>query len=196
MNSMIQRLSAGCLLASLSAAAMAGSGYKYLDVDEISQEHSQWCWAASSVDVLRWYGQAPTQCGIVNWAYGRNDACASAPFNWNSYANSPNALYGSYGSVQDILSSNGVGNRAYNSALSWAAIVSDVNANRPFVMRFGWYRGGGHIMVGYGYSDQGGTPMVGYMNPWPGEGFTWSNYNWTVSAAYDHSWTHTLRMTR
>lgn len=190
------RIAAGLLLAALSTAALAGSGYKYLNVDALSQEHSQWCWAASSVDVLRWYGQTPSQCGIVNWAYGRNDACYSAPFNWNSGANQPNALHGSYGSVQDVLASNGVANRSYASASSWNAIVSDVDANRPFVIRFGWYGGGGHIMTGYGYNDRGGTQMVGYMNPWPGEGYTWSTYRWMVYAAYDHSWTHTLRMQR
>jgi len=191
---MIHRLAAASLLAGLSFAAMAGSGYKYLDIEQVTQEHSQWCWAASSVDVLRWYGKNPTQCGIVNWAFGRNDACTSASFNWNSYANQPNSLYGTYGSVQDILASNGVRNQAYASASSWSAVVSDVNANRPFVIRFGWYGGGGHIMVGYGYHDLNGTQMIGYMNPWPGEGYTWSSYSWTVYSAYDHSWTHTLRM--
>lgn len=196
MKNPMRRLVAGVVLAGVSTIAVAGSGYRYLGVNEIAQEHSQWCWAASSVNVLGWYGNNQSQCNIVNWAYGRKDACTPAPFYWNSYANSPNALYGGYGSVQDILSSNGVSNLAYNYASSWNSIVSDVNANRPFVIRFGWYGGGGHIMVGYGYYDLGGTPMVGYMNPWPGEGYTWSNYSWTVYAAYDHSWTHTLRMRR
>lgn len=192
----MHRLATALALAGLSAAAVAGSGYRYLDVDQVTQEHSEWCWAASSVDVMRWYGMNPSQCGIVNWAYGRNDACGSSVFDWSSGANSPNALYGSSGSVQDVLGSSGVGNNGYAYALSWSALVSDVNANRPFVMRFGWYGGGGHVLVGYGYNDTSGTQYVGYMNPWPGEGYTWSTYRWTVYAAYDHSWTHSLRMTR
>src|SRR5699024_2109725 len=171
-------------------------GYKYLGIDQVTQEHSNWCWAASSVDILRWYGMNPSQCGVVNWALGRNDACGNNVFNWSSPVNSPNAMYGQSGSIQDILGAWGVGNQGYASHLSWNAIVSDVNADRPFVIRFGWYGGGGHFLVGYGYYDLEGTAMVGYMNPWPGEGYTWSNYSWTVNAAYDHSWTHTLRMTR
>lgn len=180
-------------LAVLSSAAVAASGYNYLGVEQVTQEHSNWCWAASSVDVLKWYGANPSQCGVTNWAFGRNDACSSAAFYWNSGANSPNALYGQNGSVQAILWNSGVDATAYNSALSWNTIVNDVDAGRPFVMRFGWYGGGGHILVGYGYDDEQGTKYVGYMNPWPGEGYTWSTYAWTVSAAYDHSWTHSLR---
>lgn len=192
MNTM-HRLAAAIGLAALSSAAVAASGYQYIGVNNVTQQHSNWCWAASAVDVLNWYGSNPSQCSVVNWALGRSDACGSSVFYWNSYANSTNALYGQAGSVQAILTSSNVGNSAYSSALGWSTIVSDVNAGRPFVMRFGWYGGGGHIMVGYGYNDTSGTKYVGYMNPWPGEGYTWSTYSWTVSAAYDHAWTHSLR---
>lgn len=189
----MHRLATAIGLAVLSSAAVAGAGYNYLDVSQVSQEHSNWCWAASSVDILKWYDLNPSQCSVVNWAFDRSDACSSSVFNWNSGANSPNALYGQNGSVQAILSHSGVHSTASASALSWNTVVNEVNAGHPFVMRFGWYGGGGHILVGYGYYDQQGTAMVGYMNPWPGEGFTWSNYTWTVSAAYDHTWTHSLR---
>lgn len=189
----MHRLAAMIGLAALSSVAVAGSGYNYLNVNQVTQEHSNWCWAASSVDVLEWYGQNPSQCSVVNWAFGRADACGNSVFDWNSAANSANTLYGQAGSVQAVLGSSGVQNTAYASALSWNAIVADVDAGHPFVMRFGWYGGGGHILVGYGYDDESGTEYVGYMNPWPGEGYTWSTYDWTVYAAYDHTWTHSLR---
>lgn len=193
---MIRRLAAALALAGVSAAAVAGSGYKYLNVNELTQEHSNWCWAASSVDVLAFYGINENQCDVVNWAFGSASACGNTNFNWNSSNNSPNSLFGQAGSVQSILSAYGVGNRAYSSALSWNGVVNDINANRPFVMRWGWYGGGGHILVGYGFYDQQGTQMLGYMNPWPGEGYTWSAYSWVVNASYDHSWTHSLEMQR
>lgn len=195
MNTLI-RFVAAAGFAAVSTGAIAASGYKYLNVALVTQEHSNWCWDASSVDVLRWYGTTQSQCGIANWAEGRSDTCGNTNFNWSSSANSPNALYGQAGSVQSILQHWGVGNNAYTSAVSWSSVVSDVNANRPFVMRFGWYGGGGHILVGYGYDDRSGTQTIGYMNPWPGEGYTWSTYSWTAYAPYDHTWTHSLRMTR
>ena len=190
----LRRLATGLALAALSTAALAGSGYRYLNVDLVTQEHSNWCWAGSSVDVLRWYGQSPSQCAVANWALGRSDACGSTAFNWNSWANVASGMYGANGSIQAILNHWGVGSYGNNYALNWNAVVTEVNANRPFVLRFGWYGGGGHFLVGYGYDDRSGTANIAYMNPWPGEGYTWSNYTWTVYAAYDHSWTNTLRM--
>ncbi|WP_426701472.1 papain-like cysteine protease family protein [Rhodanobacter sp. Col0626] len=192
----MQRLATAIGLGVLSSAAVAGAGYSSLDVTQVIQEHSNWCWAASSVDILKWYKLNPSQCGVVNWAFGRADACGSGVFDWNSAANSPNSLYGDNGSVQAILGNNGVRSTPSASALTWNTIVNEVNAGHPFVMRFGWYGGGGHILVGYGYDDRNGTMMVAYMNPWPGEGYTWSTYAWTKSAAYDHTWTHSLRTTK
>lgn len=188
-----RRITATLVLAAFSAVAVAGSGYEYLDVDQVTQQHSNWCWAATSVDVLRWYGNTPTQCDIVNWAFDRNDACGNNDFNWSSSANSANGMFGQYGSIEDILNSRSINTQSYSDYLSWNTVVNDINANRPFIIRFGWYGGGGHFLVGYGYHDLDGTRLIGYMNPWPGEGYTWSNFDWTVYADYDHSWTHSLR---
>lgn len=87
----------------------------------------------------------------------------------------------------------GVNSSAYTYASSWNSVVSDINANKPFVIRFGWTSGGGHIMVGTGYELWNGDSYVTYMNPWPGEGDSEGLYDWMVSAN-DHQWTHTLRV--
>ncbi|RFP07956.1 MULTISPECIES: C39 family peptidase [unclassified Duganella] len=187
LNSLI--LSASLLAVLPSAFAQ----WRTLNVPLVTQEHSQWCWAGSSKAVLNYYNQTPSQCQIVNWAFGLNYACGSTDFNWNSNANQPNNMYGSNGSVQNILKAWGVNNTAYNSASSWNSVVSDVNANRPFVIRYGWTNGGGHIMVGRGYETANGVNYVYIMNPWPGEGQTYRTYSSAVSAS-DHQWTHTQRM--
>ena len=187
LNSLI--LSAGLLAALPSAFAQ----WKTLNVPLVTQEHSQWCWAGSSKAVLNYYGQTPSQCQIVNWAFGLNYACGNTVFNWNSNANQPNGMYGSNGSVQNILKAWGVTNTAYNSASSWSSVVSDINANRPFVIRYGWTSGGGHIMVGRGYETANGVNYLYIMNPWPGEGQTYRSYSSAVAAS-DHQWTHTQRM--
>jgi hypothetical protein len=166
---------------------------KTLNVPLVTQEHSQWCWAGSSKAVLNFYAKTPSQCQIVNWAFGLNYACGNSVFNWNSNANQPNNMYGSNGSVQNILNSWGVGNSAYSSASSWSSVVADINANRPFVIRYGWTNGGGHIMVGRGYETVNGVNYLYIMNPWPGEGQTYRSYSSAVSAS-DHKWTHTQRM--
>jgi hypothetical protein len=78
-------------------------------------------------------------------------------------------------------------------ASSWSSVVWDINARRPFVMRYGWTNGGGHIMVGRGYQTYAGVNYLYIMDPWPGEGLTYRTYNSAVNAA-DHRWTHTQRM--
>lgn len=187
LNSLI--LSASLLAVLPSAFAQ----WKTLNVPLVTQEHSEWCWAGTTKAVLNFYGQTPSQCQIVNWAYGLNYACGNSVFEWNSPANQPNNMYGSNGSVQNILKNWGVNNTAYNTASSWSSVVADINANRPFVIRYGWTNGGGHIMVGRGYETANGVNYVYIMNPWPGEGQTYRTYSSAVAAS-DHKWTHTQRM--
>jgi hypothetical protein len=180
-------------LSALSTAAFAADGSRNLAVNLITQEHSNWCWAGSSVTVLNWYGSRPSQCSVANWALGVNYACGNSTFYWNSYANQPNGMYGGGGTIQGILGNWGVSSYGNGYALNWSAVVTEINNKRPFVMRYGWTSGGGHFIVGSGYNDNSGTRRLAYMNPWPGEGYTWVNYYWAVSAN-DHSWTNTLRM--
>jgi hypothetical protein len=94
---------------------------------------------------------------------------------------------------RNILYNWGVPNTAINNYLSWNSVVNEINANRPFVIRYGWTNGGGHIMVGRGYETYNGTNYIYIMNPWPGEGQTYRTFASAVSA-YDHNWTHTQRM--
>ncbi|MEJ8673153.1 C39 family peptidase [Chromobacterium amazonense] len=179
--------------AMLAAAVAAQADTKVLGVPLTVQEHSQWCWAGSSKAVLAWYKQTPSQCAIVNWAFGINYACGNSNFNWNSDANSPNNMFGGGGSLQDILSNWGVSNYTVYDYLSWTHVQQDIQANRPFVIRYGWTGGGGHFIVGRGYQSGSGGSYVYMMNPWPGEGMTYALYDNVVSAR-DHDWTHTLRM--
>ncbi|MCD0492172.1 hypothetical protein B0T37_09235 [Chromobacterium violaceum] len=190
---MNKRLNAMILASALSAsAAAAQADSKVLNVPLTTQEHSQWCWAGSSKAVLGLYNKTPTQCAIVNWAFGINYACGNSNFNWNSYANQPNDMFGSNGSLQGILKNWGVPNTAVYDYLSWTHVLQDIQANRPFVIRYGWTNGGGHFIVGRGYQSGSGNYLY-MMNPWPGEGMTYASYNSVVSAS-DHNWTHTLRM--
>lgn len=191
MNKRLTGLLAACALT--LAAPSAFAQWRTLNVPLTTQEHSQWCWSATSKAILNLYKKTPSQCQIVNWAFGINYACGNTTFDWYSYANQPNSMYGTGGSVQNILAAWGVPNTAYSVASSWSSVVADINANRPFVIRYGWTSGGGHIMAGRGYETYNGVNYVYIMDPWPGEGQTWRTYNSAVSA-YDHRWTHTQRM--
>ncbi|WP_245774515.1 hypothetical protein [Rugamonas rubra] len=73
------------------------------------------------------------------------------------------------------------------------AVRKNMDANRPFVIRYGWTNGGGHIMVGRGDETVNGVNYLYIMNPWQGEEQTDHSYSSAVSAS-DHKWTHTQRM--
>lgn len=191
MTSSIKQVVAAAAMLLAIPGAMAQ--WRTLSVPLTTQEHSEWCWSASSKAVLTYYAKTTSQCQIVNWAFGLNYACGNTTFNWNSNANQPNSMYGTSGSVQNILAAWGVSNGAYSVASSWSTVVSDININRPFVMRYGWTNGGGHIMVGRGYEIYNGSNYIYIMDPWPGEGQTWRTHSSAVSAS-DHKWTHTQRM--
>lgn len=177
----------------LSGVVALHAGGYYLNVSERIQEHSNWCWAGSSQCILYFKGTYPSQCSIANYAWSRSDCCGNSNFYWSHSCNQANGLYGSSGSIEGILENWGVYAYGGYYYLYWSTCQSNINSNRPFVMRFGWSGGGGHFLVCYGYWTDSGTNYLGYMDPWPGEGYTWSTYNWTVSSS-GHSWTHTLRL--
>lgn len=171
-----------------------------LNVPQKAQEHDQWCWAGTAQAVLEYYGVVIDQCALANWAWGRSDCCGNQTFSWsNTACNWWNYMYGSYnghdvpgGTLQGILTNWGVQSNAIAAALSKTTAVAEIDAQRPFVMRFGWTTGGGHFLDGYGYDLNG--QYIDYMDPWPGNGYTKSLYSWVVSAS-DHQWTHTLQIT-
>jgi hypothetical protein len=155
------------------------------------QEQTQWCWAGTSQSILQYYRNTVSQCEIADWARQANswgsDNCCSNP--GGSICNQLNSMSGTNGDLVHILYHWVVSSSSHVGHLYWNILKQEINAFRPFIMRFGWTSGGGHFLVGYGY-DPGGVYMD-YMDPWPGNGFTRSTYDWVVSSA-DHTWTHTL----
>jgi hypothetical protein len=155
------------------------------------QEHSQWCWDASSQAVLYYYGYTPSQCAIADWAWSLSDCCGSATFDWAHTCNLPNYLYGTGGSTQQILSHfGGIGSVSQASAFLQATVTAEINAGRPFVMAWTWYSGGGHHLVGRGIEGA----YVYYTDPWPGEGYKIGSYSAVVDDGVHH-WSASLRLT-
>ena len=161
----------------------------------VAQEHNNWCWAGSSQAMLYYYGTSVSQCDIANWASSRSDCCGNTDFYWDHPCNQARGMYGSDGSHQAIMSHWGVDSISHAYALSSSTVISEIDANRPFVIRFGLTFGGGHFLDGYGYgytSESNPKQYIYYMNPWPGQGYTMTLYS-TVVSAWDHTWTHSLQ---
>ncbi len=166
-----------------------------LTVNEVLQEHTEWCWAGVSKCILDYYGNVTGQCEIAEYTrtvatwhdYGNTDCCTD-PFQGCNYWN---YLYGTDGSISDILVYFGnINNYGSSAAISENDIDIELSNGRPFVIRWGWYSGGGHFIVGHGKDDQ----TIYYMNPWYGEGLKFADYSWIVDDGI-HEWTHTNILT-
>ncbi len=174
-----------CLLVcAVPQAAMSAT--KVLSVPLVAQEQDNWCWAGSSAAVLGYFAKNISQCYIADFGWSLQ-SCCSAPAGCN-YANS---MYGTAGSIQGILKHWCYNSGGVASYLTFAAVQTQINADRPFIIRYGWTSGGGHFIVLRGY-DSTKVKKVYLMNPWPGTGYGVFTYA-SVKSASDHAWTHTLR---
>jgi hypothetical protein len=164
-----------------------------LGVPTVIQQQNQWCWSASTNCILSYYGVTTSQCQIAEYTrnvatwhnFGSVNCCSSATAGCNYW----NYNWGCAGSMEDILMNFGsisITNLSY--AIPSSVINTEINGNRPFLIRWGWFSGGGHFIVGRGYDAS--NQNVYYMNPWPGEGAKVASYNWMVNDSV-HSWTHT-----
>ncbi|MFA5780642.1 MAG: T9SS type A sorting domain-containing protein [Bacteroidales bacterium] len=166
-----------------------------LNVPQVIQEQSEWCWAGVTKCVLDYYGYPNQQCTIAEYArtvitwtsYGSVNCCVDP----NQGCNYWNYNYGYTGSIQDILVHFGnIQNYGIGNTLTLNQINTEIAGGRPFIVRWQWTSGGGHFVVGHGV----GGSNVYYMNPWFGEGLHISTYSWLVNDG-NHTWTHTNVLT-
>lgn len=169
---MKKMLTSVALLVLASVAAQAQS--RVLNVPSRVQEHSQWCWAATSKMVLDFRGgEAATQCQLVNYAMGINYACGSRYFDWNSYANRPAPTSW----ITSLLNAGGVPAYTQSGSLSLTNVQRLINANKPMVILWTWKYGGGHFVTLKGYN---GSNLL-FQDPWPGDGAYWRSHAATVN---------------
>jgi len=178
------------------------SNAQVLDVRNAEQQYDQWCWAGCSKTILDYYGfNAVQQCDIAEFVrttatfhdFGDVACCISARQGCNYW----NYNWGYAGSIQDILIHFGnLQNSGLGRALTLAEVSTEIQANKLFVVRWGWSTGGGHFVVGHGVSGNN----VYYMNPWFGEGLHIGTYDYLVKGkdspgAATHTWTSTNKIT-
>ncbi len=162
-----------CALLLLSSA-YAGSGVS-LKLKYRCQEETNWCWAGASQSVLQYYGFQVSQRDIA--AYGTNGA------------NVPNYMTRSaaqQNGVAEILMKFGkIRTKIFGMPLTMSQVLSELTAGRPFVFRWGWDAGGGHILTGKGASGD----RMEILDPmW---GVSMARYTW-VQRGGGHTWTSSM----
>jgi Papain-like cysteine protease AvrRpt2 len=187
MHLRIARLASACALvavaaipmASASAATKPAATSNVLNITMQTQQQSEWCWAGSGDTVASYHG----------YSYSQNQFCNLA-FDNALNANCPNDQ-AALSDDQEAFRQIGISTGTYvYDYLTYAAIIREIDANRPLMARIQWSSGGGHIEVIYGYDQS--QNWVYWGDPWPSD----SRYNWATYSYYvannSFSWTHSL----
>jgi len=178
------------LLSWVGFAQSSQAAQKVLDVPLIEQGQDQWSWAGCSAAVLSFYKKSIKQCYIADFGWTREDCCTT-PANCNA----PNALYGSAGSIQDILKHWCVLSNGLARSLTFEECRTELDGNRPFIIRWDWDKGGWDFIVVRGYNTDPKNKLY-LMNPLKGEGYGIFNFSYVKKRAGDHTWTQTLKRLR
>ena len=136
------------------------------NVEVVMQTQSNWCWAANSECVLRYYGVIKKQCEIVNFKQAKT-TCCTGPSSCNQTSEMP--------PIQKIITDfGGIASKVYTGALSVSQITTILGDKRPFIIGCMWSAGGGHVLVGCAYNSS--TSKLTVMDPWQNNGMTTSTY--------------------
>jgi hypothetical protein len=148
-----------------------------------AQVYSNWCWAATSTSVAKFYSAASawTQCKV---------ACAEKSL--TTCCNTPvPAPCNTYGTLGTSLTTVGHFNKSELApATTFAKVKAEIQAGRPIGARTAWSGGGAHFVAIYGYQDYGGQQYLMVDDPISGkQTMTWA----TFQTKYRNSgtWTHT-----
>lgn len=144
-------------------------GYaEYLNVPLCPQIQTQWCWAASSEGLLKFYGinKKQTECANVI-----------------TTQNSPQPM----SAIQKILTKFNCPN-VYKSSgvLTFDQIKTETDNLHPFCVFWHWTSGGGHFVDCAGYKDD----IIKIMNPWPPNQGAWNQgtYDYVKNAQNKGNW--------
>lgn len=162
-------------LFSYSPQVLAAPDFYSIGVAGEAQQRSNWCWAASDVSILDYFGETVTQREVAIAVKG-------------SVVNQG----GTDAEAQDGLDNWGVTSTRTASSLSFSSIKNEIYVHeRPIYSGWSWNSGGGHAVVIDGY-DEGSKNYVEYMDPLDGSHYT-ETYTWFKGgSSSDHVWDGTL----
>lgn len=153
-----------------------------LNVPQVFQQQTQWCWAGTTQAVFQFYGIHLSQPQIAQFGSGgRNE--------WIY-------LYGQSGfrsSIKNIFNHWGVASQPFPRALTTVEAKQQMLMNKPVIVRWGWRTGGGHFVILRGLNETNNQAFI--MDPWFGKGHQIVNINWLKNSRR-HAWTHSLTTAR
>jgi len=164
---------------------------KVLKVPLTVQEQDEWCWAACSASILRYFEKTIKQCYIANFALSL-DSCCKDP----NPCKKGNFIFGTAGSIKGILAHWCVSSQRLTDSLPFSKIKEEIQLNRPLIIRWSLASTeNGHFLIirGYRVKKSGKNERLYLVNPWAGEGYGVFSYDYVWWKSGHHTWTHTLK---
>jgi len=180
------KIAALALLVQQGSALSAAS--KVLNVPLYAQQTNMWCWAAGGEMIMTYLGTNVAQCKQANDRFGLTTCCLMPTPAACRNGGWPN--YGLYGFTSS--------STAWGTALTFAQLQGQINANKPVGFSWGWVGGGGHYMDAVGYMNLSFFPFISMKfvlknDPWPwntnklaGGKRSWITYSAYVSQPGHH----------
>ncbi|MEU3016122.1 MULTISPECIES: papain-like cysteine protease family protein [unclassified Nocardiopsis] len=174
------------LLLGIAATPAVGAA-RTLGVVRVSQEKSQWCWAAGAQMMVRYHtSNKPSQCTLVKRGK-KSSTCANAT--------------GTLDELRRAMGQSGMGNTGSKSgsAASFANVRTDIDKSRPLLIRIAWkstQKKTAHIGVVRGYDTSGSKVKWVYVRNAPATSEYRSTSHSTLKNNKDWAWTHTIRNAR
>lgn len=127
--------------------------FVFLPVLDLKQEQSEWCWAATTMNIVHFYNADNqwTQCSLVNRALSRHDCCddsSGSDLQVCTDCNKP-------GYPDHALEWTGHYKSIVAGKPSLGLLMSELSRQRPVSIAIHWRTGGYHnvAIIGYDNSD-------------------------------------------
>lgn len=141
--------------------ALGGAGSNWQIAFRVApQEQTQWCWAAVSSSVARYFNASSPwkQCAVVT-AEMQGQCCVAGS---SQRCNQPHYLDAALRRVGHL--------RAASAGYMLpAAVAAELDAQLPLCIRVGWSGGGGHFLAIVGLTPQGNDVILALSDPIFGE---------------------------
>ena len=155
--------------------APGAAGTVVLPVQYTSQEQTNWCWAACCQMVFRHAGTADRrQCEMATAQFG-GQCCAAPGSTACNLGNWPENTYYHYG----------FNYTRRDTALSFAAVQAEIDAQRTVEIYYRWSDGNAHVALIVGYYGNGDVEVF---DPWPSYGPGRRDFSYVRTAYGLGSW--------
>jgi hypothetical protein len=164
--------------------ALAKTGANALTFMMQAQLQSEWCWAATSASVNAFYNHPSLlrQCEVAGQCLKMSCCSNAEPCNQPYYLD------------RALTETGNMAGSIVQGSLSFADIVTEIDAGRPVCCHISWKLGGGHFNAIYGYNRTNQDLNVG--DPFYGNQavpFATFLLNYRNAGSWDYSYRTTLR---